>query len=71
VIRSVPSFDQLSTDDRIRLVQDMWDEIAKKPEQISVTDAERAELDRRLEDHWASPGDSADWSTVKARILGR
>jgi len=71
VNRSVPAFDQLSTDDRIRLVQDLWDEIAATPEQIGVSDAERAELDRRLEEHRASPGDGADWSIVKARILGR
>ena len=71
MIRDVATFEQLSTDDRIRFVQDLWDEIAAKPEQVGVTDAERAELDRRLYDHRAAPADGAGWATVKARILGR
>lgn len=69
-MRSAATFDELNTEDRIRLVQDLWDEIAATPEQVGVTDAERAELDRRLDDHRAAPGGS-EWSTVKARILGR
>ena len=69
-MRSVATFDELSTEERIRLVQDLWDEIASTPEQIGVSDEERAELDRRLLDHRAAPGGS-DWSAVKARILGR
>jgi putative addiction module component (TIGR02574 family) len=71
MVPGVPSFDQLSTDDRIRLVQDLWDEIAARPEDVDVRDAQRAELDRRMEDHRASPDDAIEWATVKARILGR
>jgi putative addiction module component (TIGR02574 family) len=69
-MRSAATFDQLNTEERIRLVQDLWDEIAATPEHVSVSDDERAELDRRLEEHHTAPGGS-EWSTVKARILGR
>ena len=69
-MRSVGTFDELSTDERIRLVQDLWDEIASTPDQVLVSDDERAELDRRLAEHHAAPG-GGDWAAVKARILGR
>jgi putative addiction module component (TIGR02574 family) len=59
-------FDQMSPVERIRYVQQLWDEIAAHPEDVPVTDAMRAELDRRLADHRASPDDTIDWDEVKA-----
>ena len=69
--RGVSSFDQLTVDERIRLVQDLWDEIASVPEQVDITAAQRDELDRRVEEHRASPGECIDWAVARARILSR
>lgn len=60
-----PAFDDLSTADRIRLVQELWDRIAATPEDVPVSEAMKAELDRRLADHRESPDDVVDWVDVK------
>ena len=61
---------ELSVPERIRLVEDIWDSIAAVPESISLTEAQIAELDRRLEDYRAHPEDGSPWEEVKNRILG-
>ena len=71
VARDLTTFDQLGTADRIRLQQDLWDEIAATPDAVPLTDAQRAELDRRLEEHRADPDACVDWADVKARLRSR
>ena len=39
----------LSLDERIKLVQDIWDSVAAEQGAIPVTEGQRRELDRRLE----------------------
>jgi putative addiction module component (TIGR02574 family) len=57
--------------ERIRLAQAIWDSIAEVPERVEVTDAEREELDRRLESYYRDPTAGSSWSEVKARIRGQ
>ena len=66
-VNRVVDLDQLSANERLELVQDLWDQIAAEPEQVPVTAAQRHELDRRLAEHAASPDDVAEWAVVKAR----
>ena len=46
----------LPLEERIRLVEDLWDSIAADQGAAPITDAHRAELDRRL-DAYALDGD--------------
>ena len=61
----------LSVAERIQLAEDIWDTIPKASEAPTITDAQRAELDRRLEAHRKNPDAGSSWEDVKARILGR
>jgi putative addiction module component (TIGR02574 family) len=61
---------ELSVPERIQLVEDIWDSIAAIPQAVSLTQAQRDELDRRLDDLEAHPEDGSPWETVKGRILG-
>jgi putative addiction module component (TIGR02574 family) len=61
---------ELSLPERIQLVEDIWDSIAAVPESISLTSAQRDELDRRLQDYEAHPEEGSPWEIVKSRILG-
>jgi putative addiction module component (TIGR02574 family) len=61
---------ELSVPERIQLVEDIWDSIAAIPKAVSLTQAQRDELDRRLDDLDAHPEDGSPWETVKKRILG-
>ena len=40
----------LSPEERLQLIELLWDSLSASPEAIPFTDAQRAELDRRLDD---------------------
>ena len=61
---------ELTVPERIQLVEDIWDTIATVPQALSLTKAQCEELDRRLVDYHAHPGDGSPWEEVKARIFG-
>ena len=63
--------DQLSVEERLTLVEELWDSIAEDSAAVPLTDAQRAELDRRLADHEAHPDDVVSWDDVKASIGAR
>ena len=60
--------ERLSVEERLALVEELWDSIA---EATPLTDAHRAELDRRLAEHEANPDDVVPWETIKASITAR
>ena len=59
---------ELSVAERIQLVEDIWDSIAAVPESISLTDAERQELDRRLEAYAQNPSEGISWAELKKKV---
>ena len=59
----------LPVSERIELVGDIWDSIAQVPDGIELTEAQRAELDRRLEAYRRDPKAGSPWAEVKARVL--
>ncbi len=61
----------LSVDDRIRLVEAIWDGIVAETGQPGVTEAQQRELERRLAAHRAAPQDAIPWEEVKAQALAR
>ena len=63
--------DRLSMEERITLVEDLWDSIAEESAATSLSDAQRAELDRRLADYAANPNDVVPWEDVKTSITAR
>jgi putative addiction module component (TIGR02574 family) len=52
---------ELSIPERIKLVEDIWDSIAAVPQALPLTEAQRAELDSRLEDFWKHPEHGSPW----------
>jgi putative addiction module component (TIGR02574 family) len=67
---SVPIEDllKLSVAERIQLVEDLWDSIAADPEGLPLTEAQKEELDRRLEEHEADPDSAIPWAEVRERL---
>ena len=60
--------ENLSVEERITLVEELWDSIA---EATPLSETQCAELDRRLEDHKNNPEDVIPWEAVKASITAR
>lgn len=56
----------LSPADRLELIGVVWDTLS--PDDLPVTDAERALLDARLADMERNTDDQSRWPEVKARL---
>jgi putative addiction module component (TIGR02574 family) len=61
----------LSVEERLALVEAIWDSIAAESENLPLTDAQRHELERRLAYHLANPDDVVPWEVVHAEALAR
>ncbi len=63
--------DRLSVEDRLLLVEEIWDSIAQTPQAMSLTEHQQQELERRLQKHERNPDDVVSWEEVKAATLER
>lgn len=63
--------DRLNVDERLALVEEIWATICVDAAAFPLTDAQRAELDRRVADDEAFPDDVAPWDDVKASVRAR
>jgi len=61
----------VSTDERLALIEELWDSVAAKPGELILTDAQRAELDRRLEEMDRDDTLGAPWDEAVSEIRGR
>jgi len=62
---------KLPISERIELVAEIWDSIAKNPENIEISEATLELLRKRLSQHKADPEDGSPWEKVKDRILNK
>ncbi len=65
----VSRFRELSSDDKIRLVQEFWDEIAEEVARTPLTESQRRLLNERLADEGRNPDDVEPWAKAKDDIL--
>lgn len=63
--------DRLPIEERLALVEDLWDSIAADSASLPLTEAQRLELQRRIEEDDANPNDVIPWKQVKAATLAR
>jgi putative addiction module component (TIGR02574 family) len=52
--------------DRLELIDALWDSLS--PNDLPVTDAEKALLDARLSEMESNPDDQSPWPEVKTRL---
>jgi putative addiction module component (TIGR02574 family) len=61
----------LSIEERINIVQEIWDSIAAEQACTELTDQQRQELDRRIADNEQNSDDMMTWEEIKASIKGQ
>ena len=66
----VPSVFDLSPAEKVRLVEDLWDDLAANPEEVPVHDWHIKALDRREANLRRNPSSVMDWESVKRRVRG-
>lgn len=63
--------DRLSVEDRLRLVEEIWDSIADSVETMDVPQSHQDELHRRLVAMRDDPNAGSTWEAVKARLQNK
>ncbi|TVM03729.1 MAG: addiction module protein [Candidatus Brocadia sp. WS118] len=70
-ITDIPEIAKLSTQEKILLVEDIWDSIALDESAVPIPHSHRDELDRRLRIHESAPGNLLTLEELQARIEKR
>jgi putative addiction module component (TIGR02574 family) len=61
----------LTPEERLSLLEQLWDSLAERPEAVPLTQAQRSELDKRLDDLEREGPIGIPWEEVLSRILSR
>jgi putative addiction module component (TIGR02574 family) len=62
---------RLSRDEKLDLLDALWESLGRDPEALPLSDAQRAELDRRLDDLEAEGPLGLTWDEVVAQARSR
>jgi putative addiction module component (TIGR02574 family) len=62
---------RLTPDERLRLLEQLWDSLSPTPDALPLTSAQRAELDRRLDELEQEGPAGIPWDEVMRRIRDR
>ena len=63
-----PGFDDLTPEEKVRYVGDLWDRIVTDQDRLPVSDAQRTLIRQRLAAHEANPGAARPWSEVRREV---
>ena len=66
---AIPRFDELSSAEKLLLLEELWDNLAGEPAEIPVVDWQRQELERRYQEYVQNPSEGSSWSEVRERLL--
>jgi putative addiction module component (TIGR02574 family) len=61
----------LSPEDRLHLIEALWDSLSASPEFVPVTEPQRKELARRRRMHARNPGAARPWEEVRRKLARR
>lgn len=62
---------ELSVEEKLQLVEDLWDDLGGEPAAVPVHDWQKAELDARKKRLAASPSSTLSWDEVKGQVRSR
>ncbi|WP_447600376.1 addiction module protein [Nitrospira sp. Nam80] len=68
---SIKDILQLSVTERVQIAEEIWDSILESSESLAVTDAQKAELDRRRDAHAKNPSATRSWEEIRAELDGK
>ena len=61
----------LSTEERVRLMEELWESLRTTPQLVPITNAQREELDRRLDEIDREGPTGIPWEEVFCNIRSR
>lgn len=61
---------KLSIPQRVHLVEQIWDSIVDEEHSFELSEAQKKELDRRIDDHNEDPTSGTSWENLKQKLRG-
>lgn len=61
----------LSLQEKVSLVQDIWDEISGSQESTPILEDQKKEIDLRLSNYLLKPNDNKSWNLVREEIKSK
>jgi putative addiction module component (TIGR02574 family) len=61
---------ELPPDQRLQLVEAIWDSLVEVPEAVPISAEVREELDRRLAAYYENPSSARPWRDIKDELFG-
>lgn len=65
---SIEDIKKLSVAERILIVEDIWDSIISSEDDFPISDAQKKELDSRLDEYYKNPNEGKSWKEVRDNI---
>lgn len=65
----VEAFRRLPADERLRLAEELWNEVARELEEQPLSEAQRRLLDERIRQHEETPTDVDAWEAARDDLL--
>lgn len=66
---AIPHFAQLSSSEKLLLLEELWDDMADHPSEVPVPDWQKRELERRYREFLQNPSEGSPWPEVRERLL--
>jgi len=63
--------ERLTPEEKILLVEEIWESLGSKPENVPVSEAEKEELERRFAEHQRDPDAAISLAEFKERLAKR
>lgn len=64
----IAEISRLSVSEKIQLVEDIWDSIATKPDELPISEGDKIELSRRLENYEQKKTGGTSWLEFKQKL---
>lgn len=61
---------QLPLQERLRIVEAIWDSVADEASKLELQAWQAAELDRRVAEFETDPAEGVSWAEVQRRVMG-
>lgn len=58
-------------EDRLQLIEEVWDSLSGRPEDVTLSEAHLQDLSRRLDAYRDDPKAGSPWEEVEARLRGK
>ena len=62
---------QLDAEQRLLFIEKVWESLRSNPSLVPMTDAQRQDLRRRLDEYQQDPSGNVSWEEVKRQVRAR